>query len=74
MAGVPTPALLARGAALYLRKARRRSTMLEMYFMLQLARSPLQVMAKRLMCKSLSVATHGRRQCRGCGATSRDAD
>lgn len=48
--------------------------MLEMYFMLQLARSPLQVMAKRLMCKSLSVATHGRRQCRGCSATSRDAD
>ena len=48
--------------------------MLEMYFMLQLARSPLQVMAKRLMCISLSVATHGRRQCRGCTGTTPDAD
>ncbi len=49
--------------------------MLEMVFMLQLARSPLQAMAKCLVCKSLSIATYGKRQCRICtGATQPDAD
>ncbi|WP_346296509.1 hypothetical protein LRC39_04835 [Rhodopseudomonas sp. P1] len=49
--------------------------MLEMVFMLQLARSPLQAMAKRLVCRSLSIATYGKRQCRSCtGATQPDAD
>ncbi|MBI5130498.1 MAG: hypothetical protein HZA66_13740 [Rhodopseudomonas palustris] len=49
--------------------------MIEMYFMLQLARSPLQVMAKRLMCKSLRIATQGKRQCRSCtGVTPPDVD
>jgi len=49
--------------------------MLEMVFMLQLARSPLQAMAKRLVCKSLSIATYGKRQCQSCtGATQPDAD
>jgi hypothetical protein len=49
--------------------------MLEMYFMLQLARSPLQVLAKRLVCKRLDIATHGKRQCRSCtGVTPPDAD
>ncbi|MFZ5739044.1 hypothetical protein BJ123_11319 [Rhodopseudomonas thermotolerans] len=49
--------------------------MLEMVFILQLARSPLQAMAKRLVCKSLSIATHGKRQCRSCtGAPPPDAD
>lgn len=43
-----------------------RRRMLEMYFMLQIARSPLQAMARRLMCTGLSLATHGKRQCRSC--------
>ncbi|ACE99534.1 hypothetical protein I8G32_00928 [Rhodopseudomonas palustris] len=47
--------------------------MLEMVFMLQLARSPLQAMAKRIVCKSLSIATYGKRHCRSCtGATAPD--
>ncbi|MGP9812617.1 hypothetical protein ACTZWT_13985 [Rhodopseudomonas sp. NSM] len=49
--------------------------MIEMYFMLQLARSPLQAMARRLVCKSLDIATHGKRRCRDCtGVTPPDAD
>jgi hypothetical protein len=49
--------------------------MLEMVFMLQLARSPLQAMARRLMCTGLNLATHGKRQCRSCaGAKTPDQD
>lgn len=49
--------------------------MLEMVLMLQLARSPLQAMAKRLVCKSLNIAAYGKRQCRSCtGVTPPDED
>ena len=47
--------------------------MLEMYFMLQIARSPLEAMARRLMCTGLSLATQGKRQCHSCKAT-KDAE
>jgi len=56
----------------YVREA---MTMLEMVLMLQMARSPLQAMARRLMCTGLNLATQGRRQCRSCpGASSSDQD
>ncbi|MBB1091882.1 hypothetical protein [Rhodopseudomonas pseudopalustris] len=49
--------------------------MLEMYVMLQLVRSPLQAMARLLMCKSLSVATSGRLRCCSCtGVTTPELD
>lgn len=48
--------------------------MLEMYFVLQLARSPLQALARRLMCQGLNLATHGRHQCPGQSSVNPDAD
>ncbi len=39
--------------------------MIEMYAFYQLARSPLEALARRLVCKGLNIATHGRHQCPG---------
>lgn len=39
--------------------------MIEMYVLYQLARSPLEALARRLMCQGLTIATQGRHQCRG---------
>jgi hypothetical protein len=49
--------------------------MLEMYVLMQLAREPLQAIARRLMCQGLDIATQGRRQCHSCpGMTKRHDD
>ncbi|SDS93953.1 hypothetical protein SAMN05444158_3757 [Bradyrhizobium canariense] len=40
--------------------------MVEILFLVQLARNPLQALARRWYCKSLYRASRGRRQCRGC--------
>jgi hypothetical protein len=37
--------------------------MLEFYFYYQLARQPLQAVARRLVCHGLVIATNGRHQC-----------
>jgi hypothetical protein len=43
--------------------------MVELLFMAQLVRSPLQAMARRWYCKSLFCATRGKRRCAGCTAS-----
>jgi hypothetical protein len=40
--------------------------MVEILFIAQLARGPLQAMARRWWCKSLYRASRGERRCRGC--------
>jgi hypothetical protein len=40
--------------------------MVEILFIAQLARGPLQAMARRWWCKGLYRATRGRRRCRDC--------
>jgi hypothetical protein len=40
--------------------------MIEILFMYQLARNPLQAMARRWYCRSLYRASRGKRQCSGC--------
>jgi hypothetical protein len=41
--------------------------MLELMMIANMARSPLQVIARRWYCKSLFRATRGQRRCAGCG-------
>jgi hypothetical protein len=43
--------------------------MVELLFMAQLVRDPLQATARRWYCKSLFRATRGRRRCAGCTAS-----
>jgi hypothetical protein len=43
--------------------------MVELLFMAQLVRNPLQAMARRWYCKSLFRATRGKRRCTGCTAS-----
>jgi hypothetical protein len=40
--------------------------MIEFLFIYQLARNPLQAIARRWYCRSLYRASRGRRQCSGC--------
>jgi hypothetical protein len=40
--------------------------MIEMFFIYQLARNPLQAVARRWWCRSLFRATRGRRRCPEC--------
>jgi hypothetical protein len=42
------------------------SVMVEILFIAQLARRPLQAMARRWWCKSLYRASRGQRRCREC--------
>jgi hypothetical protein len=37
--------------------------MLDIYMFYQLARDPLQLMARKLVCQGLTIATNGRHQC-----------
>jgi hypothetical protein len=37
--------------------------MLDFYMFYQLARDPLQLMARKLVCQGLTIATNGRHQC-----------
>jgi hypothetical protein len=43
--------------------------MIEMLFIYQLARNPLQAMARRWYCRNLRRASRGRRQCPECTKT-----
>jgi len=43
--------------------------MVELLFMAQIVRNPLQAMARRWWCKSLFRATRGQRRCRECTAS-----
>jgi hypothetical protein len=45
---------------------RQVSAMVEILFMAQLVRNPLQALARRWYCRSLFRATRGRRRCAGC--------
>jgi hypothetical protein len=61
----------ATGAAFFLEERRPRCPlgttgyrMIEILFIYQLARNPLQAMARRWWCRSLFRATSGRRRCR----------
>jgi hypothetical protein len=42
------------------------SAMIEILFIYQLARNPVQAVARRWWCRSLFRATRGKRRCRGC--------
>jgi len=42
------------------------SAMIEILFMAELVRNPLQALARRWYCRSLFRATRGRRRCAGC--------
>ncbi|WP_407158830.1 hypothetical protein [Bradyrhizobium sp. STM 3557] len=42
--------------------------MLELFMIINMARSPLQAMARRWYCKGLFRATRGQRRCAECGA------
>jgi len=46
---------------------RQDTTMLELLFIYQLARNPLQAVARSWFCRSLFHATRGRRRCPECG-------
>jgi len=47
----------------------RKSEMIEILMMAQMARNPLQAMARRWYCRGLFKATQGRRRCAGCTAS-----
>jgi hypothetical protein len=42
------------------------SAMIEFLFIYQLARNPVQAVARRWWCRSLFRVTRGKRRCRGC--------
>jgi hypothetical protein len=42
------------------------SAMIEFLFIYQLARNPVQAIARRWWCRSLFRATRGKRRCQGC--------
>jgi hypothetical protein len=42
------------------------SAMIEFLFIYQLARNPVQAVARRWWCRGLFRATRGKRRCRGC--------
>ncbi|GAC1345103.1 MAG: hypothetical protein NVSMB20_20700 [Bradyrhizobium sp.] len=41
----------------------RTTTMIETLFIYQLARNPVQAIARRWWCRSLSIASRGRKRC-----------
>jgi len=43
--------------------------MVEILFIAQLVRSPLEAIARRWYCRSLFRATRGKRRCEGCTAS-----
>jgi hypothetical protein len=49
-------------------QAKRIAEMVELLFMAQIVRNPLQAIARRWYCKSLFRATRGQRRCRECTA------
>jgi hypothetical protein len=53
-------------AALFIARGTMDFAMIEMLFIYQLARNPLQAMARRWYCRSLYRASRGRRHCPEC--------
>ena len=53
----------------YLHGLGKGRTMVEILFMAQLVRSPIEAIARRWYCKSLFRATRGKRRCEGCTAS-----
>jgi hypothetical protein len=56
-------------AALSIRLGDEGLAMVEILFMAQLVRSPLEAIARRWYCRSLFRATRGKRRCEGCTAS-----
>jgi hypothetical protein len=50
-------------------RGRRTTIMIEMLFIYQLARNPVQAIARRWWCRSLFRASRGRRRCPECTAS-----
>jgi hypothetical protein len=62
-----TGAAFSRGnAALSIRPGTTEMAMIEILFIYQLARNPLQAIARRWWCRSLFRASRGKRHCSGC--------
>jgi len=69
MAGSNRAAFSTETAALYLSSGTKDSAMVELLFMAQMVRNPLQAMARRWYCRNLFRATRGKRRCEGCTAS-----
>jgi hypothetical protein len=69
MADVSWAAFSEEDAALFLCAGTQGAAMVEILFMAQLVRNPLQAMARRWWCKSLYRATRGERRCPECTAS-----
>jgi hypothetical protein len=66
MADTTMAAFSSESAALSVAARAMDQAMVELLFMAQLARRPLQAMARRWWCKSLYRASRGQRRCREC--------
>jgi len=69
MAGSSRAAFSAGIVALYLPSRTKDDVMVELLFMAQMVRNPLQAMARRWYCRNLFRATRGKRRCEGCTAS-----
>jgi hypothetical protein len=69
MAGRNQAAFSQGNAALSVELGDEGLAMVEILFMAQLVRSPIEAMARRWYCKSLFRATRGKRRCEGCTAS-----
>jgi hypothetical protein len=69
MADVSWAAFSGENAALSVFAGTQGAAMVEILFMAQLVRNPLQAMARRWWCKSLFRATRGQRRCPECTAS-----
>jgi hypothetical protein len=67
MADPTHAALLSASRRTILHGARKDIAMLELLMIAQMARSPLQLIARRWYCKGLYRATRGQRRCEECG-------
>ena len=67
MADATHAALLSRRGRTICAKGRKDIAMLELLMIANMARSPLQVIARRWYCKGLFRATRGQRRCEECG-------
>jgi hypothetical protein len=66
MADATRAAFSSADAAPFALWGRRNSAMIEMLFIYQLARNPVQAVARRWWCRSLYRASRGKRRCREC--------
>ena len=69
MAGAKNTAFSPEDAALPIRPGTKDCAMVELLFVAQMVRNPLEAIARRWYCKSLFRATRGRRRCTGCTAS-----